>query len=488
MTQPSRTERAGCKETLAAFVAMTFLFSYMRRPSFMAVVYPAGLTVPASELGRFTEPTMPLAALILAAILLALWGRGGGRRIFEALPIVAGPLGSLGVALAFLVQVGFFGASWMGVSGVLCGLGFVGAVLLAGTGLGRRGLLWSTGVIAVAYAANFALFIALRQTGLVRSVVLVTPLMATLPWFLVRDAGAERPSDGRWLTSVVREPLLGVLFMLVMTGGAIRGIVGEGDSPNAVRTWISATLVALAVLTWLGGVLAARTTRASDRSIARGTLGASVVWWLLLTVVFLAGVFAYVAGDGATGIYVVASVRAVFDALWWVALCVVVRQGQTSAPSVPLFLFWGVGAWAVLWLGGYWVVPGLLGLGADGPTVVAPQTVALIAVFALACILVVTCLVLVLQRSGTARESEPAEAPAAPDTADERRRLMGAYGLTDREAEVALLFAQGFSIGSVAQQLGIERSTAQSHSKAIYRKMDIHTKDDLIARVREAAA
>mgnify|MGYP000396782421 CR=1 FL=1 len=51
-----------------------------------------------------------------------------------------------------------------------------------------------------------------------------------------------------------------------------------------------------------------------------------------------------------------------------------------------------------------------------------------------------------------------------------------------------MLFAQGFSIGSVAEKLGIERSTAQSHSKAVYRKLGIHTKDELIALVQGGGA
>lgn len=64
------------------------------------------------------------------------------------------------------------------------------------------------------------------------------------------------------------------------------------------------------------------------------------------------------------------------------------------------------------------------------------------------------------------------------------QRLVEGYGLTEREAQVAVLFAEGFSLGAVAERLGMGKSTAQSHSKAIYRKCAIHTKDELIAIVR----
>lgn len=137
-------------------------------------------------------------------------------------------------------------------------------------------------------------------------------------------------------------------------------------------------------------------------------------------------------------------------------------------------------------------MPGLLlSFGGErGLALVTPQAVALVAVFGLVCALVALCVWLLVRPRGRAAWAVAGPGPfgavgaAGTGGGTGRQDALRAAGLTEREAEVALLFAQGFSIGSVAEKLGIERSTAQSHSKAVYRKLGIHTKDELIALVQ----
>ena len=54
------------------------------------------------------------------------------------------------------------------------------------------------------------------------------------------------------------------------------------------------------------------------------------------------------------------------------------------------------------------------------------------------------------------------------------------YGFTSREAQVAVLFASGYSLGRVAEELAITKGTAQGYSRSAYRKAGIHSKDELI--------
>lgn len=51
--------------------------------------------------------------------------------------------------------------------------------------------------------------------------------------------------------------------------------------------------------------------------------------------------------------------------------------------------------------------------------------------------------------------------------------------LTEREAEVASLFARGHSVKKVASLLFISTSTVQSHMKSVYRKLGVHSRDEL---------
>lgn len=55
-----------------------------------------------------------------------------------------------------------------------------------------------------------------------------------------------------------------------------------------------------------------------------------------------------------------------------------------------------------------------------------------------------------------------------------------AYGLSAREVEILLLFAQGRSANWIADSLTISNNTVRSHLRAIYVKLDVHTRQELI--------
>lgn len=64
--------------------------------------------------------------------------------------------------------------------------------------------------------------------------------------------------------------------------------------------------------------------------------------------------------------------------------------------------------------------------------------------------------------------------------------LGASRGLTEREVEVMVSFSQGNSLRKVADSLFISMSTAQTHVKSLYRKLGIHSKQELIDLVAEA--
>lgn len=57
--------------------------------------------------------------------------------------------------------------------------------------------------------------------------------------------------------------------------------------------------------------------------------------------------------------------------------------------------------------------------------------------------------------------------------------------LTEREREVLRLFEKGMSKREIAQQLYLSLNTIHSHTKSIYRKLGVFSRDDAIARARE---
>jgi DNA-binding CsgD family transcriptional regulator len=61
--------------------------------------------------------------------------------------------------------------------------------------------------------------------------------------------------------------------------------------------------------------------------------------------------------------------------------------------------------------------------------------------------------------------------------------VLQAYGLTDREAQVAQLVLRGLATGEIADRLYITALTVQQHLKAIFDKTGVHSRRELVAHV-----
>lgn len=71
-------------------------------------------------------------------------------------------------------------------------------------------------------------------------------------------------------------------------------------------------------------------------------------------------------------------------------------------------------------------------------------------------------------------------------------RLKGAmvaqrYGLSSREGEIAMLIAQGRDSAHIEQKLFISRSTVQTHRMHLYRKLNIHNRQELLDIIEGAS-
>jgi DNA-binding CsgD family transcriptional regulator len=58
------------------------------------------------------------------------------------------------------------------------------------------------------------------------------------------------------------------------------------------------------------------------------------------------------------------------------------------------------------------------------------------------------------------------------------------YNITDREREIILKVVQGKSNADIAGELFISLATVKTHLHNIYRKIDVDSRYDLLARVR----
>ncbi len=83
------------------------------------------------------------------------------------------------------------------------------------------------------------------------------------------------------------------------------------------------------------------------------------------------------------------------------------------------------------------------------------------------------------------------DAGPAPREVDPRAvmgEIFARRGLTPREEQVATLLSRGYTLPRVAEELGISLDTVRAHSKAVYRKLGIHKKQELLDMVDERMA
>ncbi|MEC4272453.1 helix-turn-helix transcriptional regulator [Adlercreutzia sp. R25] len=59
------------------------------------------------------------------------------------------------------------------------------------------------------------------------------------------------------------------------------------------------------------------------------------------------------------------------------------------------------------------------------------------------------------------------------------------FGLTKRESEILPYLAQGYSLPYIRNELYISQSTIDTHVRHIYKKMDLHSKEEVITSVRQ---
>lgn len=90
--------------------------------------------------------------------------------------------------------------------------------------------------------------------------------------------------------------------------------------------------------------------------------------------------------------------------------------------------------------------------------------------------------------SGGAEEVEAEGAAPREDKGSFVRRcdqLSDEFGLSTREREVFFLLAKGHNAAYITDKLCVSRSTAKTHINHIYKKMDIHTQQELLTMVED---
>ena len=95
----------------------------------------------------------------------------------------------------------------------------------------------------------------------------------------------------------------------------------------------------------------------------------------------------------------------------------------------------------------------------------------------------------VRERAATSTPAAPAAPAATPDVSQlTPQQVMGACGLTLRQAEVALLIAEGRTNPEIAERLGISRFTARNHAEQILARLKVESRWQVARALYDAVA
>lgn len=428
------------------------------------------------------------------------------RVVFDNRVVVAaGGLASIAtLGMAFLGRpVGLFPllAVSAAITGVGTGVVALRACLLMGELSARNSFIVSAGTLLLAFTLYLAVLSLPHGVG--TAVMVILPLMAGLHLCLHRN-GEERPERMQAAPPDLA-PLLRItaaLFVLAIVFSLSRGMYPSGleisdfnDSRNYAACGSMVFCFAMLVLSLV---------------LPQGTSFGQLGYWMVVVIVFLMAVFPVLGVGSATSGIVSTVANSALGMTAWALFGAVSSLSQLS----PLRVY-GLGfaafmlGSAVGWPVGYAVNIQDLGVNQY------------YAGFAL--LVVVFLVVLTLFRQGdlvrmirpdddqelivaepAASEEPPllAHGPASAPAGDAGLKRGGASeapvsekdrlsaiarerGLTDREQDVLVLLARGLNARTVSDALGFSYNTARVHVRNIYRKLDVHSRSELLSYVSQ---
>lgn len=415
-------------------------------------------------------------ALALLGCVLAL-SRGMGVR-FEKLAQFSGLLTACGIGLIALRAV------WQGVP---ANVAFLAGNVLFGVGTGLmmasyadrlRRVSPQTTFMALAAAFTVGAFLCLLLTLVLVPVarwIAATLLPLLAAYFYGRyahqvdeDEGeaqnflSNSSTDDFTLNGLPLKSLLGLIVVVGLTAGVMRGMSHlDSDVTSAGPLFVGSVLAGGSVLFALSFLV----ERLRPTLLLQGVVVA-------ISAAFMA--LAFLAGDSMSVAFVIHTIGFLFFvALVWL-FCTFLGNGCSG--GTRLFVIGLCANQMGQALGSL----GYLGLvAAVGSSASALVPASLVTVYAL-----LLAALTFFANAGRTRRAVP---EVVPQAALQLPLLAEAYHLTAREVEIGVLVAEGKSRAAIAETLMVSQETVKSHTKHLYQKLSIHSRDELLRLLEEEA-
>lgn len=419
------------------------------------------------------------ANVVTIGLLLALSRVRSPLAEIRCLPWLAAALTSCGTVLLCRVLLAWAGPLAEGLyaaGSVLTGIGSGAVVVLWGEQLARLGALQTIGfsIVSLLMAAAAYVLIALLPVDVAQVLVAVLPVANILFYMHLKQGMPRVPRSACNVTVRTRPPYRMVLIALLfgLSFGAMKGLMTPlGPSWIALRDTLN--IVAIVV-----GVLALYVTtnvRKMDFNhltyqVALPLMAAGFLFLPLHEPYSVIGTAVYQCG------------YQYFYIVLWATWPILVERGRVPE------------AWVVTW-GMFSIQFGqLVGsvAAAFAMEVISDDLgKAMLSAVVVFAILLIALFVFGNQSAETGWGFvRPAEA-ASPNSAldDAATRLARRFKLSPREIEVFFLLAKGRNRAYIANELTIGDETVKSHVKSLYRKLGVHSQQELIDAVeREGGA
>ena len=480
-----RGERSGViKEGLLCALAFLFIVPYLQHNLYHTTLFSAYGSVGFVLFALF-------AGVVAAALILLVLSHG------RALPhlrsrmgaLASGALGTIGTASLSAAPGDPLSstASAIGAVGAVCyALGFAGVALRAFMVLGsfreRVGLRPALGVVALASLGGFVAFSSLvprlvydavAAGGLGVSAV-AQAFLGPIPDRIERPrsslASASTAFGGGWRLFFVAFVAIVILHSLLYAADPALEFLG--DAPLSLAT----TFILLAALSVLLLVPPSQEGHYLRVVCLVGNGIFAVLFMGLLAMSFLS----FIEGDFSVAVGMVLALIRVFDVLLLVGLVSTASSRELDYARLGavylLLLYWLPTTFA------YVVLPLIVGgRTLNASTFLGPLALAIAAVLIVVVLVYLTWLLAKLipardrgkETSGSAKRREICE-----DVARE-------FALTQREGDVLYYASLGYSSKATAEKLYVTPGTIQSHTKRMYVKLGVHSKQQLINLIDE---
>jgi DNA-binding CsgD family transcriptional regulator len=464
-------------------VGMAFFWVYFRYQTFFQVLYP-NTTSDSSEHDITLYLSVLLVLLVLCLASLRISPRietAIGRK--PMLIVASGCAGSIGAAFAIIANTGFDSLLLHWMSTPLVAIGFFGAYLVWARYFSAVFNAKAITVLAASYLLGLVLFSALAYIPCAKNVVaFLSPFCTCFCWFLLpHTEHADEQVIGIKVLPMLKktDPYVLLFIAFLLAGSVVRGIVdthgGSADIRWPLSMVMAAAVLVVCALYQKGRFFQGRAARPDDYMSVEGMV---LKCWIALALFFFCGAFmCLLGGTYSIGGQIVVISRSILDFFLWVLLCNMIKHRKL--PFLPVFVVCSILVETISWLISYVLTPRLLMIG-DGGRMPTSDMLVLTIVFALLVLIIAFFGAVTLRSALNGATGQSADAPL---DAESWRQIAEMHHLTAREIEVVGLFSQGNSIKKVASTLFISTSTAQSHIKSAYRKLDVHTRDELIEKL-----